>query len=53
LGKIFFANSSGLGWWESSELLAKPQFPEVAPLSEPVGRLHACTVASTGQKWVD
>jgi hypothetical protein len=29
LGKIFFANSSGLGWWESSGLLAKPQFPVV------------------------
>jgi hypothetical protein len=29
LGKIFFANSSGLGCWESSGLLAKPQFPVV------------------------
>jgi hypothetical protein len=29
LGKIFFANSLGLGCWESSELLAKPQFPVV------------------------
>jgi hypothetical protein len=27
LGKIFFANSLGLGCWKSSELLAKPQFP--------------------------
>jgi hypothetical protein len=25
LGKIFFANRSGLGWWENSGLLAKPQ----------------------------
>jgi hypothetical protein len=29
LGKSFFANSSGLGCWESSGLLAKPQFPVV------------------------
>jgi hypothetical protein len=29
LGKIFFANSLGLGCWESTELLAKPQFPVV------------------------
>jgi hypothetical protein len=29
LGKIFFANSSVLGCWESSGLLAKPQFPVV------------------------
>jgi hypothetical protein len=29
LGKIFFANSLGPGCWESSELLAKPQFPVV------------------------
>jgi hypothetical protein len=29
LGKIFFANSSGFGCWESSGLLAKPQFPVV------------------------
>jgi hypothetical protein len=29
LGKNFFANSSGFGCWESSELLAKPQFPVV------------------------
>jgi hypothetical protein len=27
LGKSFFANSSGLGCWERSGLLAKPQFP--------------------------
>jgi hypothetical protein len=27
LGKSFFANSSGLGCWESVGLLAKPQFP--------------------------
>jgi hypothetical protein len=33
LGKIFFAaNSSGLGCWESSGLLAKPQFPVVLGL---------------------
>jgi hypothetical protein len=32
LGKSFFANSSGLGCWESSGLLAKPQFPVVCPL---------------------
>jgi hypothetical protein len=37
LGKIFFANSSGLGCWESSGLLAKPQFPVL-----PVG-LKFCT----------
>jgi hypothetical protein len=30
LGKSFFANSSGLGCWESSRLLAKPQFPVVS-----------------------
>jgi hypothetical protein len=30
LGKSFFANSSGLGCWESSGLLAKPQFPVVS-----------------------
>jgi hypothetical protein len=29
LGKSFFANSSGLDCWESSGLLAKPQFPVV------------------------
>jgi hypothetical protein len=29
LGKSFFANSSGLGCWESSGLLAKSQFPVV------------------------
>jgi hypothetical protein len=29
LGKSFFANSSGLGCWESVGLLAKPQFPVV------------------------
>jgi hypothetical protein len=29
LGKSFFANSSGLGCWESFGLLAKPQFPVV------------------------
>jgi hypothetical protein len=29
VGKDFFANSSGLGCWESSGLLAKPQFPVV------------------------
>jgi hypothetical protein len=29
LGKIFFANSSGLGCWESSGLLTKPQFSVV------------------------
>jgi hypothetical protein len=29
LGKTFFANSSGLGCWESSGLLAKSQFPVV------------------------
>jgi hypothetical protein len=29
LGKRFFANSSGLGCWESVGLLAKPQFPVV------------------------
>jgi hypothetical protein len=29
LGKSFFANRSGLGCWESSGLLAKPQFPVV------------------------
>jgi hypothetical protein len=29
LGKIFFANSSGLGCWESSGLLATSQFPVV------------------------
>jgi hypothetical protein len=29
LGNSFFANSSGLGCWESSGLLAKPQFPVV------------------------
>jgi hypothetical protein len=29
LGKSFFANSSGLGCWESSGLLAKRQFPVV------------------------
>jgi hypothetical protein len=29
LGKIFFANSSGLDCWETSGLLAKPQFPVV------------------------
>jgi hypothetical protein len=29
LGKSFFANSSGLGCWESSGLLAKPQFSVV------------------------
>jgi hypothetical protein len=29
LGKSFFANSSGLGCWESVRLLAKPQFPVV------------------------
>jgi hypothetical protein len=29
LGKSLFANSSGLGCWESSGLLAKPQFPVV------------------------
>jgi hypothetical protein len=31
LGKSFFANNSGLSCWESSGLLAKPQFP-VVPL---------------------
>jgi hypothetical protein len=36
LGKIFFANSSGLGYWESSGLLAKPQFPVVS------GRFRFC-----------
>jgi hypothetical protein len=35
LGKIFFANSSGLGCWESSGLLAKSQFP-VVPLYYPL-----------------
>jgi hypothetical protein len=29
LGKSFFANSSGLGCWERSGLLAKPHFPVV------------------------
>jgi hypothetical protein len=29
LGKSFFANSSDLGCWESSGLLAKPQFSVV------------------------
>jgi hypothetical protein len=29
LGKSFVANSSGLGCWENSGLLAKPQFPVV------------------------
>jgi hypothetical protein len=29
LGKIFFANSSGFGCWETSGLLAKTQFPVV------------------------
>jgi hypothetical protein len=29
LGKSFFANSSGLGCWQSSRLLARPQFPVV------------------------
>jgi hypothetical protein len=29
LEKSFFANSSGLGCWESVGLLAKPQFPVV------------------------
>jgi hypothetical protein len=29
LGKSIFANSSGLGCWERSGLLAKPQFPVV------------------------
>jgi hypothetical protein len=29
LGKSFFANSSGLGCWESFGLLAKLQFPVV------------------------
>jgi hypothetical protein len=29
LGKSFFANSSGLGCWESVGLLAKPQFTVV------------------------
>jgi hypothetical protein len=29
LGKSFFANSSGLGCWESFGLLEKPQFPVV------------------------
>jgi hypothetical protein len=32
LGKSFFANSSGLGCWESSGLLAKPQLPVVCML---------------------
>jgi hypothetical protein len=36
LGKSFFANSSGLGCWESSGLLAKPQFP-VVQATERVG----------------
>jgi hypothetical protein len=33
LGKCFFANSSGLGCWESVGLLAKPQFPVVTVVS--------------------
>jgi hypothetical protein len=32
LGKSFFTNSSGLGCWKSSGLLAKPQFPVVGQL---------------------
>jgi hypothetical protein len=32
LGKSFFANSSSLGCWESSGLLAKQQFPGVRVL---------------------
>jgi hypothetical protein len=40
LGKSFFANSSGLSCWESSGLLAKPQFPIVlSPIAPPIGRI--------------
>jgi hypothetical protein len=48
LGKIFFANSSDLGCWESSGLLAKPQFPVVKRRKDScdAARTHAChTVA--------
>jgi hypothetical protein len=41
VGKEFFANSSGLGCWESSGLLAKPQFPVVH-----ISKAHAMPLAS-------
>jgi hypothetical protein len=44
LGKSFFANSSGLGCWESMGLLAKPHFPVVAAsflsYAHHTGKLH-------------
>jgi hypothetical protein len=43
LGKSFFANSSGLGCWESVGLLAKPQFPVVtAPRKVAVSLIPLC-----------
>jgi hypothetical protein len=39
LGKIFFANSSGLGCWESSGLLAKPQFAVVGSNHDAAARI--------------
>jgi hypothetical protein len=46
LGKSFFANSSGLGCWESSGLLAKPQFTVVDVLACGLSRPNPRTTAS-------
>jgi hypothetical protein len=42
LGKSFFANSSGLGCWESSVLLAKPQFHVVTVAQSPASCRSPC-----------
>jgi hypothetical protein len=43
LGKSFFANSSGLGCWESVGLLAKPQFPVVMHAVNPCHVYVVCS----------
>jgi hypothetical protein len=51
LGKSLFANSSGLGCWESVGLLAKPQFPVVKAHKRASARLFFLKIWYSRGAW--